>query len=83
MKYSPATCFFPHVTPEVTNYPKEVRGSFVDLDEFALQHPVIRHRTALAISAVIPAQGPTECKLHSDVLNKKRSKTDYYKAKGA
>lgn len=83
MKYSPATCLFPHVTPEVTNYPEEVPGSFVDLDGFAVQHPVIRHRTSLAISAVIPAQGATECKLHSDVFNKKRSKTDYYKAKGA
>lgn len=53
------TCYVPlaHVTPEVTNYPKEVQGSSVDLVGCTLQRLVVRHHTAVAISAVVPTQG--------------------------
>lgn len=53
------TCYVPlaHVTPEVTNYPEEVHGSFVDLVGSTWQHLVVRHHAAVAISAVVPTQG--------------------------
>lgn len=54
IKYSPATCLLLHVTPEVTNYPKEAQGSSVDWDGFTSQHLLICHHASVAISAVTP-----------------------------